>query len=387
MSVLPPERDSGMLLLILTQIPGLGPARIRAVIDRYGADHSLLDAGPETFMAVPGMGGKLASTTASKLASPAWRRAAAKAAEGQIRQAEQLGATLVTILDKAYPPLLKEIFDPPSILFIRGNPEELSRPAVAVVGTRRPTTYGKQAAESFCRELVLNGYTITSGLAYGIDMTAHKAAVDAGGRTVAVLGCGVDTIYTDPAGRLWPKIVESGAIISEEWLGKQPAAGNFPRRNRLISGLCGGTLVVESDVKGGSMITASCALEQNREVFAVPGSIFSKASRGTNRLIQQCQAKPVLSGSDIVSELPLRPSPTGNPTPPEPPLPLFEEPDREDRLILGTLGEATLHIDVIAEKTGLSVDTLMVRLFELEIRQAVIQEPGLLFRNAIAARR
>jgi len=380
MSVLPPERGRALLLLVLSQLPGVGPTRTNAIIDRLGNDETLLDADSRTLLDVPGIGGKLAGEIAALLGSAEWRRRSFKVANEQLDLAERLHAIVLTIQDPRYPPLLREIYDPPPLLFVRGCPEALSFPSVAVVGTRKASSYGKQATELFCRDLVLGGYAIVSGLAYGIDMTAHRSAVDNGGVTVAVLGCGVDTIYTDPAGRLWPKMVERGAIVSEEWIGCDPAPGNFPRRNRLISGLATGTLIVESDIRGGSMITAASAIEQNREVFAVPGSIFSRNSRGTNRLIQQCQAKPVQSADDIFAEL--HPSGALDRRQSRQEIPFPGALEQEEALILDTLDQETLHIDLIAEKSGLPVDTLLVRLFELEMKGIVAQEPGQMFRIA-----
>jgi DNA processing protein len=373
-----PEQSVKLLLLIISQLPGIGPSRARALVNRFGPDPALLEADCDALRQIPGIGETIARETAARLASPAWRGKAREEAEKQLERAERLQASVVTILDPAYPPLLKEIYDPPLLLFVRGNPDALSSPSLAVVGTRKATAYGKQATEFICRQMTSSGYTILSGLAYGIDMMAHRAALESDGATIAVLGCGIDRIYTDPAGRLWPRILERGAIVSEEWIGSKPEPGNFPRRNRLISGMTQGTLIVESDIKGGSMITASCALEQNREVFAIPGSIFSAASRGTNFLIQQNQAKPVLSAEDILAEL----NPARNPS-------LKQQAEATEHLALNieesciveALQAGAMHIDLIAEKTGLKIDALLVDLFELELKRIVEQEPGQVFRK------
>jgi DNA processing protein len=380
-----PERQNELLLLMLSQLQGIGPARTNAIISHFGASPSLLDADANAFEQVPGIGETLAREIASSLGNISWRRQAHEAADDQIERAGKLGASIVTILDPSYPALLREIYDPPPLLFVRGNPSALSNPSLAVVGTRRASPYGKQATEFFCRNLVNCGYTILSGLAYGIDMAAHRTAVDAGGTTIAVLGCGIDIIYTDPAGRLWPRILEHGSIVSEEWIGREPMAGNFPRRNRLISGLTLGTIVVESDVKGGSMITASCAIEQNREVFAIPGSIFSRASRGTNLLIQRCQAKPVLSAEDVIAEL--LPSNQASNSPLQEMLPFHSGLSNEQSRIVKALENGPLHIDLIAQNTGLTIETLLVHLFELEMKRAIEQEPGQLFRTRVIQKR
>jgi DNA processing protein len=372
-----PEQSVALLLLIISQLPGIGPSRARALINRFGAVPALLEADYDALRQIPGIGETIARETAERLRSAAWRGKAREEAEKQLERTERLRASAVTILDPAYPPLLKEIYDPPLLLFVRGNSEALSLPSLAVVGTRKSTAYGKQATEFICREMAGNGYAIFSGLAYGIDTMAHRAAVESDGVTVAVLGCGIDRIYTDPAGRLWPRILERGAIVSEEWIGSKPEPGNFPRRNRLISGLTQGTLIIESDIKGGSMITASCALEQNREVFAIPGSIFSAASRGANFLIQQNQAKPVLSAEDILAEL----DPARNPAMKQAAAPEPIALNIEESCIVEALQAGAMHIDLIAEKTGLKIDMLLVHLFELELKRIVEQEPGQIFRK------
>jgi DNA processing protein len=374
-----PEQGTTLLLLTLSRLPGIGPARANALLNHFGPDPSLLDAGADSLKQVPGIGEAIAREISAKLGNHSWRNQARQAAEKQIEEAGRLKAEVVTILDPRYPPLLKEIYNPPLQLFVRGNPLSLASPSLAVVGTRKATSYGKQATEFICREMIVNGYSILSGLAYGIDMTAHRTTVDNGGTTIAVLACGIDCIYTDPAGRLWPRILEQGAIISEEWIGSEPAPGNFPKRNRLIAGIARGTLVVESDIRGGSMITAAYALEQNREVFAVPGSIFSRASRGTNLLIQQTQAKPVLSAEDILAEL----SPADNTLIKRHPEPLTASftLNPEESCIIEALEDQAVHIDLIAEKTGMSIETLLVHLFELEMKRIIEQEPGQLFRK------
>ncbi|HHE33107.1 MAG TPA: DNA-protecting protein DprA [Chlorobaculum parvum] len=378
MTTTPESNDTLDRILMLSKLPGIGPARARAMIAAFGSGSALLEANTDALIQIPGIGETLARQTAENLASPAWRNKAKLAAEEQIERAGRLDTTIITMLDPAYPELLKQIYDPPLALFVRGNVKALVPPSLAVVGTRRATSYGKQATEVLCRDLVGMGLAIVSGMAYGIDMTAHHAALEHGGVTIAVLGCGVDTIYTDPSGRLWPRIIErGGAIIAEDWLGTEPVPGNFPRRNRLIAGITLGTLVVESDVKGGSMITAASALEQNREVFAVPGSIFAKVSRGPNSLIQRSQAKAVLSAEDILTELPpaaLLPT-TGRQeaAPSLPPL------TPEESRIIETLEKEAIHIDLIAEKTALPLEQLLVHLFELEMNRIILQEPGQLF--------
>ncbi len=299
---LPAPLEERVLLLALTLIPGIGPARIKAIATHLpGRLTDVLHLEVRgAYAEISGIGESLARQIHHFLHHTATREDAERAAEKQMTELQRYNAHLVTILDPDYPPLLKEIYDPPPCLFVRGKLPDANKPALAVVGTRYASQYGKQAATMLCRDLVNSGVVIFSGLAYGIDMAAHVATLQNGGTTVAVLASGVDTIYTDPKGKLWPKIIEHGALISEEWIGSELSPGKFPKRNRIISGITSGTIVVESDLKGGSLITAASALEQNREVFAVPGSIFSRTSRGTNRLIQQGSAKAVMNVEDII---------------------------------------------------------------------------------------
>lgn len=380
MTTLPAGREAAFLMLVLSRIPGLGPARINAIISRFGGSPDLLRAGADDFQRITGIGEQLSGEIAGFLRQPEKRRAAEQEAIGQFEALERCNARLVTILDPGYPSLLKEIYDPPPVLFIRGslpNPEQSS---IAVVGTRKASAYGKQASMEISGELALRGVLVVSGLAYGIDSAAHEAALRAGGKTVAVLAGGVDDIYTDPRGRLWPKIIEQGALVSEEWFGSEMLPAKFPKRNRIISGMTQGTLVVESDLKGGALITASYALEQNREVFAVPGSIYSGNSRGTNRLIQTGQAKAVLSVDDILEELNLplasdtsKGKPDGTPAP-------VNLSSQELRLV-ARMGNEPVHIDTLALQTGQDISELLVLLFELELKKTVVQLPGQYFRK------
>ncbi len=379
MTTLPAGREAAFLMLVLSRIPGLGPARINAIISRFGGSPDLLRAGADDFQRITGIGEQLSGEIAGFLRQPEKRRAAEQEAIGQFEALERCNARLVTILDPGYPSLLKEIYDPPPVLFIRGslpNPEQSS---IAVVGTRKASAYGKQASMEISGELALRGVLVVSGLAYGIDSAAHEAALRAGGKTVAVLAGGVDDIYTDPRGRLWPKIIEQGALVSEEWFGSEMLPAKFPKRNRIISGMTQGTLVVESDLKGGALITASYALEQNREVFAVPGSIYSGNSRGTNRLIQTGQAKAVLSVDDILEELPAPPIDTVKQQ--QEPAIVRAELSREENELMRFIGEEPVHLDTLALRSGLDISVLLVLLFELELKKAVRQLPGQFFQK------
>lgn len=370
--------DARTLLLALTLAPGVGPARLKAATDHLPDIGTILHLGRDGLAAIPGIGAKTASLFHEFLHSRSGLDKARDAAARQLEKLGRLGGTMLTLLDPEYPPLLREIYDPPACLFVRGTLPRPGSSGIAVVGTRRASRYGKECAERFCAPLARRGITIYSGLAYGIDMAAHTAALEAGGSTVAVLASGVDTIYTDPKGALWPRIIEHGALVSEEWIGSELSAGKFPKRNRIISGITSGTLVIESDEKGGSLITASNALEQNREVFAVPGSIFSKSSSGTNRLIQRGQAKAVVEPEDLLAEFgpdfarPFAGQQTAGQEGSSPA-------SGEEALILQKMGEQPLHIDHLAAATGIGVSALLVHLFELECKGCIEQLPGQLF--------
>ena len=223
----------------------------------------------------------------------------------EIENLNRLGIRLVTWHDSEYPQRLRQIYDRPPFIFVKGEIKESDGTCVAVVGTRKPTIYGRQVAEELTTNLALNRITVVSGLARGIDTIGHRTALDSGGRTLAVLGGSVSNIYPFENTTLARRICDSGALLSEYPPGTRPRPENFPRRNRIIAGLSLGTLVIEAGENSGALITARLALEQNREVFSVPGSILSEASKGTNRLIQE-GAKLVTSFSDILEELNLK---------------------------------------------------------------------------------
>ena len=366
--------EETILLLVLTLIPGIGPARIKAITTHLqNRVMDVLQTDVHELMQVPGIGEPLARQMYNFLHHRETRQKAEKSAEEQIAALSGCNGKAVTILDPDYPPLLREIYDPPPCLFVRGRLPATGTATLAVVGTRQASLYGKQCTAMLCRDLVKRGVSIFSGMAYGIDMAAHAAVLEHGGVTVAVLASGVDTIYTDPKGKLWPKILEQGALLSEEWIGSELSAGKFPKRNRIISGISAGTIVIESDLKGGSLITATAALEQNREVFAVPGSIFSRTSRGTNKLIQQGMAKAVMSAEDIITELgPQCAQRYSVPTSPLTP---------EEEAVLHHMGSEPIHIDALAAATAMDVASLLVDLFELELKSVVRQQPGQFFQK------
>lgn len=220
----------------------------------------------------------------------------------ELDKVEQAGAWLVTLADDDYPPLLKPLPDAPAVLYLRGMLTPSDQRALSIVGTRKATNYGRDAAYHLAKQLAGCGVTIVSGMAHGIDAHAHRGALDSSGRTVAVLGCGIDVIYPSDHGELARDIAQHGALISEFPMGTRPEGRNFPRRNRLLSGIALGVLVVEAPEHSGALITAEAAAEQGREVFVVPGNIFNAMCRGSNRLIQD-GAKLVMGAGDILDEL------------------------------------------------------------------------------------
>lgn len=282
------------LLIALNMIPKLGSKRIIDIASIFKDYKNFLKATSEDFLQIPGISTKLCDHIIE------YREKVDPYAE--FARAKKVGANIVTIMDNDYPELLSQIYDPPPVLYVLGHISTLKYDSVAIVGTRKASSYGKNIAENFARNLALMEINVVSGMARGIDSFAHKGAVDAGGPTTAVLGCGIDVIYPPENVNLMKKIVDFGCVITSYPMGTKPLPSNFPARNRIISGLSLGTLVVEAAEKSGALITADFALEQGREVFAVPGNIMSPYSRGTHKLIKQ-GAKLVEDINDILNEI------------------------------------------------------------------------------------
>jgi DNA processing protein len=289
-------------LLVLSRAPGIGQRRLAALVTTFGTPQAVLRASARDLAPAAG----IRPEEAMRLVQHLRGQGGKKFAELQLKLLSELGGRILTLWDSGYPELLRNIYDPPPLLFVRGRILPQDALAVAVVGTRHPSPYGRCMAGRFAAELASRGITVVSGLARGIDAESHAAALSApGGRTVAVMGSGLDVCYPPENRSLLDRIADSGALVTEQCMGAKPLPGNFPRRNRIISGLSLGTLVVESDIKGGAMITAQSALEQNREVFALPGSIASPASRGCHALIREGRAKLVEGVEHILEELPV----------------------------------------------------------------------------------
>ncbi|MGD9119023.1 MAG: DNA-processing protein DprA [Dehalococcoidia bacterium] len=284
----------------------------------------------------------------------------------EMEKLERQGIKAFTFHDKGYPARLREIYDYPPILYVKGSLLPQDEWCLAVVGTRQATVYGRQAAEEIAADLARNKITIVSGLARGIDSIAHRSALEAGGRTIAVFGCGLDVIYPAENASLAERIADNGALISEFPLGTEPRRENFPLRNRIMSGLSLGVLVVEAGDSSGAMITARLALEQNREVFAVPGSILSPSSRGTNNLIQE-GAKLIRDYTDILEELNLRA--VAHQIEVKEIIPASDT----ESLLLKQLSAEPVHIDEVCRASGLPIATVSSTLAMMELKGMVRQ--------------
>jgi DNA processing protein len=299
-----------------------------------------------------------------------------KRVERELYLLKEVGGNIVTLKDDAYPKRLREIYDPPALLYVRGELKKEDELAVSIVGSRKTSPYGRWITEKIGQDLSRHGVTIVSGMARGIDSLAHWGAISGGGRTIAVLGCGVDVIYPSENRNLFTKIIDHGAVVSEFPMGSPPEGGHFPRRNRIISGLSIGVVVVQASERSGSLITAGYALEQGREVFAVPGNVGAEGSRGTNRLIKE-GAKMVESSEDILEEILPQWRREGEATQE------VKRPERdlteEERVLYELLAETPTHIDVIICESRLDPGRVSSLLLDLELKGLITQWPGKCF--------
>jgi DNA processing protein len=347
--------------IALTRVTGIGPKRFDLLLRAFGSASAIWEASPG---ALTGAGLDRRTTDAM---STARRQVDPLREEENLRR---IGARAITWSAEEYPIRLHQIYDPPPVLYLLGTLDPPGTEAVAVVGTRGATSYGRMAAEHVAGGLARAGVTVISGLAIGVDAVAHRAALEAGGRTIAVLGSGLDRIYPSQNARLARQIVECGALVTEFPVGTKPDAMNFPRRNRLISGLSSGTLVVEAGAKSGALITAAFALEQGRDVMAVPGSIFSPASQGPNSLIRD-GATPVTGAEDVLAEL--TPGRTMRQLTAADLLPV----DDTEQALLGVLGSEPVHIDEIARGVSIPMSIVSATLAMLELKGLVRQTGGM----------
>ena len=333
----------------------------RRLLERFDTPERALKASAAELSTVKGVS---AAATVSILTHD-YRLFAERESEAVARH----GVKVVDFLATEYPKVLLEISDPPPFLYVLGELHGVED-AVAIVGSRRASTYGLVTTERLAGELALHGVTVVSGMARGVDTAAHRGALKAGGRSIGVLGCGIDVMYPPENQRLFKEMAEKGALVSEFPMGTTPLAENFPRRNRIISGISRGVLVVEAVQNSGSLITARYALDQGREVFAIPGNINSSGSRGTNQLIKQ-GAKLVEGGEDILEELPQRSKVAAHADPP----PGFSLTPQEAG-IYTLVAESPLHIDDIIVKSELTVGDVSAILLRLELKGAIMQLPG-----------
>ena len=346
-----------------TRVPGIGRVRIALLKKYFGSLGKAWSAtGPELLKA------GLDATAAENIVAS---RPGINP-DKDLALIDKYRITVITYESPDYPALLRETHDHPAVLYVRGRLDAADADSVAVVGTRKATSYGRQVTEDIVTSLAINGITIISGLARGIDTIAHRAALEAHGRTIAVFACGLDIVYPPENVKLAMDILERGALISEHPLGTKPKPENFPRRNRILSGLSRGVLVVESGEKGGALITAGFALDQNREVFAVPGSILSGMSRGPNRLIQE-GAKLVRNHLDILEELQL---------------PVVSRqiemkdaftPGGNESIIIKYISDEPAHIDTICRASGLDTSTVISSLAIMELNGLVRQTGGMTY--------
>ncbi len=367
MSTVTPDRDI-LDLLCLTMVPGVGPHTSRALLEEFKTAGRVLSAPVRSLQAVAGVGPKLAEKIQQA------RRDHDPAVE--LERCRQRGVHVVPLDDPEYPAALKEIHDPPSLLYMKGQYRPSDQLAIALVGARRSTPYGCRIAERLAGSLARVGLTVVSGLARGIDAAAHRGALKAGGRTIAVLGNGLSEIYPPEHAALADEVAGAGVLLSEMPMEQRPLAGLFPQRNRLISGLCLGVVVVEAALRSGSLSTARHAMEQDREVFAVPGPVDMHTSRGCHALIRD-GARLVETVEDILEELgPLvrevEPEPEAEPVRHPAELSLSDL----ERSLLGHLDNLPKAVDELIVRTGMTASQVLSTLSVLEMRRLIRRVPG-----------
>jgi len=362
-SSIPPEALP--LWLALRRLPGVGHRTQLDLLEHFGSVENIFSA--SAGLLEKALAGKPEAIRAI-LAGPD-----APALQTELEWLREPGHHLLTWSDPDYPPLLREIPDPPSMFYVLGERALLSGPQLAIVGSRNPTPMGRENAHAFAKSLAAAGLTVTSGLALGIDGASHRGALEAGGTTVAVAGTGLDRVYPARHRELAHEIARHGALVSEYPPGTPPLPGNFPIRNRIISGMSLGTLVVEAALQSGSLITARLASEQGREVFAIPGSIHSPQARGCHALIRQ-GAKLVETAQDILEELGPLASLTRRATPES--AAAARPLDPSMNALLEHIGHDPVTVDVLIERSGLTADAVSSMLLQMELNGLVSSCPG-----------
>ena len=354
--------------LALSLISGVGSTLIQRLLDRFKTPEAVFHAPTKELLKIEGLGEKVAGEIRK---GPLEKRV-----EKELYLLKEVGGRIVTLKDDVYPKRLKDIYDPPALLYVRGELKREDELAVSIVGSRKTSPYGRWITEKIGQELARHGVTIVSGMARGIDSLAHWGAISGGGRTIAVLGCGVDVIYPPENRNLFTKIIDHGAVVSEFPMGSPPEGGHFPRRNRIISGLSIGVVVVQASERSGSLITAGYALEQGRDVFAVPGNVGAEGSRGTNQLIKE-GAKMVETSDDILEEILPQWTREGGPTQE------VKRPERdlagEEKALYELLEDTPKHIDVMIRESRLDPGRVSSLLLNLELKGLITQWPGKCF--------
>jgi len=354
--------------LTLSMIPGVGPLMRRELLERFGSPKAILDAAPSELREVPRLGPKLC-------------QAISKATEtidvqAELERCRNNDIDLLACGEEAYPNPLQEIIDPPGILFTRGSFLPQDEIAIAIVGTRHATHYGRKQARRLAAGLSRAGFTIVSGLARGIDTEAHQATLEAGGRTVAVLGSGLLSIYPSENKALAEKVVQNGALVSESSTLSKPSRGSFPRRNRIVTGLCQGVIVIEAGDRSGALISARLSMEQGREVFAVPGPVDSRTSRGCHRLIRD-GAKLVEGPDDVLEELGPMFKSTTDADGREVHHPAEFQLNDQERVVLDAIRSDPTSIDEVVEGCGLPVHRVLSTVSVLEMRRLIKRLSGM----------
>lgn len=340
---------------------GVTPRMARALLDHFGSAELILAAPSREVAGIEGL---------NKRALEKLQQAKEVDVSSDIEKLQEMGASLITIEDQAYPPNLREIHDPPPVLYVRGKLEEQDKFAVSIVGTRRPSNAGSQIASEIGRDLARGGLTVVSGMAYGIDSAAHQGAIAAGGRTIAVAGCGIDIVYPPANRHLFEQITEHGAVLTEFPIGTEPEPWQFPVRNRIISGLSLGTVVIEAPEKSGALLTAGCAADQGRDVFVVPGDVRTGLSKGAHTLLRE-GAKLIEGAEDVLQEMGV-PVEAAEKRLSEIPADISDQ----EKQVLLTLSLEEKHVDSIIADSGLDTAQVNAILVTLEIKGLVRRVPG-----------
>ncbi len=355
-------------MLALLRAPGIGSVRFARLLEHFGSAAAVFGADRAEWKSL-----ELPDAALDYLHKPDWRPV-----EQDLAWLEHIDNHLLSLDDPRYPYLLQQIPYPPPLLFVHGDPASLREPQLAIVGARNPTPLGRETAHRFAAHLAESGLVITSGLALGVDAAAHEGALAGGGRTIAVMGTSLDRVYPARHRDLAHAIADHGALLSELPTGTPPVAENFPRRNRLISGLALGVLVVEAAIQSGSLITARQALEQGREVFAIPGSIHNPLAKGCHSLIRQ-GAKLVETATDILEELGSLAAAAREPLSRSVAVPADSALDAEYQKLLAAIGDESLGVDLLVDRCGLTANAVSSMLLILELEGYVATVPGGLY--------